>query len=142
MTVPALAERVRELREAARRFAEVHGVARADDVALAVAEACANVVIHAYLDRNPGPLRLTGTRVDGAVSFLVADEGTGLAPRPDSPGLGMGLPLIAQLADHFELTDDGGDGTRVRMRFALHTTTAPGRWDAGATGRRDGIEGR
>ena len=130
VTVPAMAERVGELREAARAFAELHGVERPADVALAITEACANVVMHAYLDHDPGPLRLSATRHDTAVTFVVGDDGTGLAPRPDSPGFGMGLPLIAQLSDHFELSDNGGRGTRVLMRFAIHQT-APRRSGTG-----------
>jgi anti-sigma regulatory factor (Ser/Thr protein kinase) len=103
----------------------MHGVRRLADVALAVTEACTNVVIHAYLGHDPGPLRLSGRRDRAAVTFVVADHGRGLVPRTDSPGLGMGLPLIAQLADHFELSDNGARGTRVQMRFATHETPPP-----------------
>ena len=117
VTVPALAGRVREVRQAARRFAEQHGVERPDDVALAIAEACANVVVHAYVDREGGALRLTGSSESGRVRFVVEDDGAGLLPRPDSPGLGLGLPLIAQLADEFEVSDGDGRGTRVRVAF-------------------------
>jgi anti-sigma regulatory factor (Ser/Thr protein kinase) len=117
VTVPALAGRVREVRHAARRFAERHGVQRPDDVALAIAEACANVVVHAYVDRDAGELRLTGSCESGRVRFVVEDDGAGLLPRPDSPGLGLGLPLIAQLADEFEVSDGDGRGTRVRVAF-------------------------
>ena len=47
----------------------------------------------------------------------VLDEGIGLGPRDDSPGLGFGLPIIANVTDAYALvpTDDGG--TRVSMRF-------------------------
>jgi anti-sigma regulatory factor (Ser/Thr protein kinase) len=141
VTVPAVPELIGELREAARAFAELHGVDRPDDVALAITEACANVITHAYLDRAPGPLRLTATHEDAVVSFLVSDDGSGLAPRPDSPGLGMGLPLIAQLADHFELSDNGGRGTRVRMRFDIDHAPAPRRPGTGDTSRREMTEG-
>jgi serine/threonine-protein kinase RsbW/stage II sporulation protein AB (anti-sigma F factor) len=136
VTVHAIPERIGELRQAARAFAELHGVDRLDDVALAVTEACANVIAHAYVDRTPGPLRLTAAHEDAGVSFLVTDDGSGLAPRPDSPGLGLGLPLIAQLADQFELSDNGGRGTRVRMRFDIAHAPAPRRPGTGGTSRR------
>ena len=125
VTVPALVGRVREVRQAARRYAEQHGVERPDDVALAIAEACANVVVHAYVDRDAGELRLTGSCGSGRVRFVVEDDGGGLVPRPDSPGLGLGLPLIAQLADEFEVSDDGR-GTRVRVAFGAAGSAAEG----------------
>ena len=97
--------------------------ARADtcsSVALAVTEAVANVVVHAY--RN-GP----GGRVDVVLrgdrrrlEILVSDTGVGLAAREDSPGLGLGMGLMAELADVFEVLDGGGPtGTRVRLCFVL-----------------------
>ena len=119
VTVPALVGRVREVRLAARRFAERHGVERPDDVALAIAEACVNVVVHAYAESEPGDLRVTGSRDGAHVRFVVIDDGAGLIPRPNSPGLGLGLPLIAQLADEFEVSDGDGRGTRVRMAFTV-----------------------
>jgi anti-sigma regulatory factor (Ser/Thr protein kinase) len=46
----------------------------------------------------------------------VSDDGVGLTPRADSPGLGLGLPIIAALADRFEVQERAG-GTRVLMGF-------------------------
>ena len=40
-------------------------------------------------------------------------------PRPDSPGLGLGLPLIATLAESLELGTGPDDETEVRMTFEL-----------------------
>ena len=34
----------------------------------------------------------------------MADDGIGLRPRADSPGVGLGMPLIADLADRVEIT--------------------------------------
>ena len=45
------------------------------------------------------------------------DEGTGLAPRVDSPGLGLGLGLIAQVADSADVRAPETGGTEVVMRF-------------------------
>jgi serine/threonine-protein kinase RsbW/stage II sporulation protein AB (anti-sigma F factor) len=92
------------------------------DVDLAVTEAVTNVVVHAYRDRNPGDkpgrVRITLTVEDDAACIVVADDGVGLAPRTDSPGLGIGLPLIASACDALEI-ERRDDGTRIHMRFAL-----------------------
>ena len=93
------------------------------DIALAVGEACANVVIHAYPPGDVGPLvvHAVQTRAGGPkLTVTVIDQGQGMAPRPDSPGLGLGLPLIANLADHLEIRDGpDGVGTEVVMVFSL-----------------------
>src|SRR3712207_2060652 len=73
------------------------------DLALAVGEACANVVVHAYPPGDVGPLIVHAEVKDGQIQIYVCDQGQGMTPRPDSPGLGLGLPLIANLADNLEL---------------------------------------
>ena len=40
-------------------------------------------------------------------------------PRPDSPGLGLGLPLIATLTESLELGTGEDDATEVRMTFRV-----------------------
>ena len=40
-----------------------------------------------------------------------------MAPRVDSPGLGVGLPVMAAIADALEIDTPGGAGTLVRMTF-------------------------
>jgi anti-sigma regulatory factor (Ser/Thr protein kinase) len=90
-----------------------------DDIRLAVSEACANVVVHAYPD-GEGLLVVQVFTSDDAVAVSVRDHGTGMAPRTDSPGLGVGLPLIASLARTLELSASSGGGTEVRMAFDLH----------------------
>lgn len=89
------------------------------DVRLAVSEACANVIVHAYRE-SEGLLELTAATLPGrALEIVVRDHGLGMAPRADSPGLGVGLPLIAALSSAVEIgtADDGA--TEVRMTFAL-----------------------
>jgi serine/threonine-protein kinase RsbW/stage II sporulation protein AB (anti-sigma F factor) len=50
---------------------------------------------------------------------VVTDRGRGIVPRPDSPGLGLGLPLIATLAESLELGTGNLEETEVRMTFDL-----------------------
>jgi len=55
----------------------------------------------------------------------VRDHGSGMAPRVDSPGLGVGLPVMAAIADALEIDTPDGAGTIVRMTFDVATATAP-----------------
>jgi serine/threonine-protein kinase RsbW/stage II sporulation protein AB (anti-sigma F factor) len=89
-------------------------------VGLAVSEASTNAVVHAYADHvEPGPITVAAGLDDDALWVNVCDEGRGMRPRPDSPGLGLGLPLIAQMTSVFEVHEGDAGGTEVRMRFAI-----------------------
>ena len=92
-----------------------------DDVRLAVSEAVTNVVMHAYSDGETGPLHLTAWVVGRRLHVEVRDEGGGLRPRPDSPGLGVGLPLIAAVTESLQLSNAEGEPSRVDMTFDLDT---------------------
>jgi anti-sigma regulatory factor (Ser/Thr protein kinase) len=87
------------------------------DVKLAVSEACANVVVHAYRE-EPGLMDLELSARDLSLEVVVRDHGHGMMPRADSPGLGVGLPLIASLAESLELANRMDGGTEVRMTFS------------------------
>jgi anti-sigma regulatory factor (Ser/Thr protein kinase) len=90
------------------------------DIALAVTEACTNAVVHAYPDGDGhGTIHITAAHVDGSLAVTVRDHGGGMAPRVDTPGLGVGLPVIAAIAQSVEIGTPEGGGTEVRMRFAL-----------------------
>jgi serine/threonine-protein kinase RsbW/stage II sporulation protein AB (anti-sigma F factor) len=102
----------------ARRHVEDRAVL--SDIALAVTEAATNAVLHAYRDRTePGAVIVEVEDHDGYVCVYVRDEGSGLAPRVDSPGLGLGLGLIAQVADAADVRAPETGGTEVVMRFNL-----------------------
>jgi serine/threonine-protein kinase RsbW len=88
-------------------------------VRLAVSEAVSNVVVHGYRDSSPGAFTLSVEWNGGELRVIVRDEGCGMGPRMDSPGAGLGLPLIASLADTFSVTAPEGGGTEVCMTFPL-----------------------
>jgi serine/threonine-protein kinase RsbW len=92
---------------------------------LAVSEAATNAVVHAYRDRD-GQLEVRA-HVDGdELLVVVRDTGSGLAPRPDSPGLGLGMPLMATVTRRFHV-ESAAEGTEVHMAFPLAA-------DPGSTG--------
>lgn len=116
-----------QARRAVIDWAQRHVEDRAvlSDIALAVTEATTNVVLHAYRDREvPGSLEVLVERIDDHVCVYVRDEGTGLAPRVDSPGLGLGLGLIAQVADSADVRAPEAGGTEVVMRFNIDRAIA------------------
>jgi serine/threonine-protein kinase RsbW/stage II sporulation protein AB (anti-sigma F factor) len=88
-------------------------------VRLAVSEAATNAVVHAYREEaGDGALRVRAFVDAHELVVVVADEGIGLAPRPDSPGLGLGMPLMASVTSRFQVVSDGA-GTEIHMAFAL-----------------------
>ena len=96
-----------------------------DAVGVVVSEAVTNAVVHAYRDRErPGQVHVSASLDDDGVDITVADDGMGLRPRTDSPGVGLGMPLIADLADRVEITG-AHPGTRVAAHFALMGAAGP-----------------
>jgi anti-sigma regulatory factor (Ser/Thr protein kinase) len=125
LTLPARPENVAVARHAIGGFADVLDVPDQTlaDVKLAVTEACTNVVVHAYPD-GEGPLGVSAWVHDDRLTVVVHDEGRGMLPRADSPGLGLGLPLIATLAETLELGTGPDERTEVRMTFLLSDNEA------------------
>jgi serine/threonine-protein kinase RsbW len=124
LVVPAVAENIPLVRHAVAGFLEGHGVARetASDMLLAVTEACTNVVQHAYRDEDGGgadQIEVVAERSEDLVTIAVRDRGGGFAPRIDSPGLGLGLPVIAALTQTVEIRPMPPSGTEVVMTFGL-----------------------
>lgn len=89
-------------------------------VQLAVSEAATNVVVHAYDEESkPGTIHFEVAVAADELRVSVADTGRGLRPGRESPGLGLGLGIIARLSDNFELLQGESGGLRVLMRFAI-----------------------
>jgi serine/threonine-protein kinase RsbW len=120
LSLPARAENVAVVRHAFGGLGEAFLMPEQllSDIKLAVTEACTNVVIHAYSDAE-GPMEIRAALGDSELSVVVRDEGRGVVPRADSPGLGLGLPLIATLTESLELGTGEDDATEVRMTFRI-----------------------
>jgi anti-sigma regulatory factor (Ser/Thr protein kinase) len=120
----ATADAVPRIRRSLVELAKRAGAdaAKRDEIAIAATEACTNVVLHAYVDRDdPGPIRVSAEIGDGNLRLTVRDSGRGMGPRPDSPGLGMGLQIMARLARRMQVSvPAGGRGTELQLWFALH----------------------
>jgi anti-sigma regulatory factor (Ser/Thr protein kinase) len=118
-TFPAEAPAVAAARHEVTSFAAAHGLDRAlvADIALAVSEACTNVVVHAYRGTRPGPMHVAARVCEGGLEVRIADEGGGVRPRSDSPGVGLGLQIIAHTTDRFDVRDVPGGGAELVLRF-------------------------
>jgi serine/threonine-protein kinase RsbW len=114
-------ESVATARQAVGSHAEWAGVLDVGAVRLAVSEAITNAVVHGYRGAESQRVRVVA-RTDsehGRFSVMVEDRGGGMMPRADSPGVGLGLPLMAQLAARLQVDPIDGGGTRVQLWFSL-----------------------
>jgi anti-sigma regulatory factor (Ser/Thr protein kinase) len=121
-TYPALARSVGAIRAALTHFLEDRGVEREliESVRVAVSEAATNVVIHAYRDRGrPGVIEVDSHVDNGQVEVTVGDRGSGFGARRDSPGLGLGLAIVASVTSGFDLVSRD-NGLAIRMRFSYN----------------------
>jgi len=122
---PAVPELVPQARHAVTGVASTGGVAgsRLADVRTCVSEAVANAVMHAFPgNRTAGTIAVSAEFSPGALTLVVKDDGVGFLPRSDSPGLGMGLPIIASLSDSLSIATAARGGTELSFTFNL---TAP-----------------
>jgi anti-sigma regulatory factor (Ser/Thr protein kinase) len=110
---------VAEAREAVGTLARLGG-APVIDVKIAVSEAVGNAVVHVYRNRDPGSITVLARYERGRFLVTVADDGIGMMPDPDSPGLGYGIPMIMQLCDDVRFRSSAA-GTIVSMSFPART---------------------
>jgi serine/threonine-protein kinase RsbW len=97
-------------------------------ITLCVTEAITNVVVHAYRhQQRPGRIELDAELDGHSLCIRVRDHGHGLHPRLDSPGLGLGLPLIAQLSTRLQVLSPERGGTEIVMRFNVREYDGAGR---------------
>ncbi len=122
---PAVPGAVQRARNQLAAFAVLAGCDNelTESVRLAASEAVTNAVVHAY-GHGGGRIHVAAWLAQDELWVLVADDGCGLQAQSDTPGLGLGLGLIAQLSDSFEVVRRANGGTELRMRF---TALAGGR---------------
>jgi anti-sigma regulatory factor (Ser/Thr protein kinase) len=120
-----------EARNAVTEVARRSG-AREEDVRLAVSEAVGNAVVHAFRDENTGTITISARPELGRLLVTVSDDGIGMTPNPDSPGLGFGIALIGKLADDVRFTSSD-EGTVISMCF--NAAAVPSAADAQEQGK-------
>jgi len=137
LELPADARLLPRTRRAVSGYLEDVGAEAEDraDVVLALDEACANVIRHAFPTGVAGTIRLRAEIAEDAVTVQVEDNGVGFdavaatrrKPGPEATS-GRGLHMIRTLMTTVQLespTETGG--TRLRMQKLLHEkTTANG----------------
>jgi anti-sigma regulatory factor (Ser/Thr protein kinase) len=124
---PAVAQAIPLARNELVGFASAHGAYgdQLESIRLAASEALTNVVLHAYRSGGRGRIGVVAAVASGELWVLVSDDGGGLRPCSGSPGLGMGLALIAGISDGMEVVKRASGGTEVRMRFSLRPAEPP-----------------
>lgn len=101
-----------------------------DDVILAMDEACANVIRHAFPGQRDGSFRLVAEICDDDVRMSVEDDGVGFSPetidlRDDldtaAATSGRGLDIIRHVMTSVEVRSptESGVGTRLQMHKRL-----------------------
>jgi serine/threonine-protein kinase RsbW len=105
LTLPARPENIAVIRHVLGAFAEALQLPAelVEDMRLAVTEA--------------GPIDVVIRPSGDDLELVVADQGAGIGPSPDLAGPGLGLPLIAALADHVEIEAGPRCGSRLAMSF-------------------------
>lgn len=94
-------------------------------IEMATSEALTNAVVHAYGDGwgtyrdGGGHIHVSAGVSAGELRILIADDGRGMQARATRPGLGVGLAVIAHVADAFTMTQRSTGGTELEMRFTL-----------------------
>jgi sigma-B regulation protein RsbU (phosphoserine phosphatase) len=125
LTFPARAEALHPVREVVRETCEKCGCppALAQDLVIAIGEACQNVVRHAYKGVDDGEATLDILCRDGMLEFCLRDSGAPIDrekvkpvwPKEVHPG-GLGVCLIHNIMDRVEyLPAPSGRGNLLRM---------------------------
>lgn len=120
LRLPAVPGSVREARVWAAAEAHLLGLCEdaVDAVRLAMSEAVANAVMHAFPDGG-GAIHVSFTCRGGVLRFVVEDHGCGRAAAvSDTAGAGLGTSLMRAICDEFDVVD-ATPGTRVVLGFLL-----------------------
>ncbi|HEV7886834.1 MAG TPA: ATP-binding protein [Acidimicrobiales bacterium] len=132
LVLPADARLLPRTRRAIAEYLAAIGASaeHVDDVILALDEACANVIRHAFPGQDDATFRLVAEITDDEVNLAVEDDGIGFKPdeidlRPDAEATsGRGLHIIRELMTSVEVRSptERGVGTRLCMHKQLRET--------------------
>jgi serine/threonine-protein kinase RsbW len=97
------------------------------DIRLAVSEACTNAIQHSYVsgEARSQTFSVSTAARSGVFSVWVADEGRGVPASRPSPGMGIGLKIMSELAHDFRIGVLPDGATQVELHFDLHAERAP-----------------
>jgi serine/threonine-protein kinase RsbW len=126
----ARAENLALVRQALAGFADAidMGDGTLADLKQIATEACMNAVVHAYPADEAGRIDVTAVASEGTVELRVRDWGVGFRPRPAEPegSLRLGLPLIATVAESFEIASPADGGTTLVARVPMSDSSGNG----------------
>jgi anti-sigma regulatory factor (Ser/Thr protein kinase) len=124
IAMPALAQELSAVRARLRRWSQAVQLAaeQAEDLVLAVDEALANTIEHAYSrhDSRPGAVTVFAGRLqpDPKVYVVVSDAGHWRLPTVPTGVRGRGVSMMKALADHFDLHHNE-NGTTVLLGWTM-----------------------
>ena len=108
------------VRQALAGLADGEGISEIPlaDLKQIATEACMNAVVHGYPEGGEGRIDVTAVASPGSVELRVRDWGIGFRPRPAEAehSLRLGLPLIAAIADSFQIASPADGGTELMAR--------------------------
>jgi anti-sigma regulatory factor (Ser/Thr protein kinase) len=124
----ARAENLALVRQALAGFADAVSIGDGTlaDLKQIATEACMNAVVHAYPgEEEEGRVDVVAVANAGTVEVRVRDWGVGFRPRPAEPegSLRLGLPLIATVAESFQIASPADGGTELTARVRIVDTT-------------------
>ncbi len=121
LTLPALPASLAIVRQVLAGMGDALGWDEAflADVKLAVSEACANVVVHAY-GTEIGEIDVHAVITDDQLVTSVRDSGGGITPTiGGDDGGGVGLALMVSVADLVAIRSGRGSGTAIELSFTI-----------------------
>ena len=96
------------------------------NIRLAVSEAATNSIIHGRAPADAHLIVRVNTSGD-ELCIVIADQGHGMLPRDDGPGLGLGLPIMSTVAKRVEFVSPASTDiprSTCTSLFRAHRTRA------------------
>ncbi len=118
--IDATADRLHAIRHTVTGWLQATGIEEelVADVVLAVDEACANSIEHAYRDTEPGTLCIAAEISNGTLQVGIVDRGSWKVPCAAPTIRGRGLPLIKAVSTEADFAGTHS-GTTVTIMFRL-----------------------